>query len=76
MEKQRVVLPEGGCSSSGPRYSTLLTVRFGFKGPPNPPSRTAPSEQHPWVGEFGLWHRRPLDNATSVNAEKPVLLLC
>ena len=60
------VLPEGGCSSSGPRYSTLLTVKFEFKDPPNPPSRTAPSEQQPWVGELGSWHRRLLDNATSV----------
>lgn len=25
-----------------------------------------PSEQQPWVGEFGSWHRRLLDNATSV----------
>lgn len=24
-----------------------------------------PSEQQPWVGEFGSWHRRLLDNATS-----------
>lgn len=63
--KWGTVLPEGGSSSSGPRYSTLLTVRFVFKDPPNPPSRTAPSEQQPWVGELGSWHRRPLDNATS-----------
>lgn len=59
------MLPGGGSSSSGPRYSTLLTVRFEVKDPPNPPSRTAPSEQQPRVGEVWSWHRRLLDNATS-----------
>lgn len=62
---KRIDPPGGGCSSSGPRYSTLLTVRCVFKGPPNPPSRTPPSEQQPWVGECGSWNRRLLDNATS-----------
>lgn len=66
IHSKKLFLPGEGWSSSGPRYSTLLTVRFGFRGPPNPPSRTAPSEQQPWVGELGSWHRRPLDNATSV----------
>lgn len=41
-------------------------MRFECNGPPNPPSRMVPSEQQPWVGEFGSWHRRLLDNATSV----------
>lgn len=67
---QTAAVPGEGCSSSGPRYSTLLTVRFAFKGPPKPPSRTVPSEQQPWVGEPGSWHRRLLDNATSGTARK------
>lgn len=45
-------------------------MRFECNGPPNPPSRMVPSEQQPWVGEFGSWHRRLLDNATSVRRRR------
>lgn len=68
--KKKKKIPGEGSSSSGPRYSTLLTVRLGFKLPPNPPSKTVPSEQQPWVGELGSWHMRPLDSATSGQEEK------